>query len=1409
MINRFLHPYNDDEYDIIEENLDIVYDELPFSLGYPVEQYENYLEQEDYFYAFRRYLDVFEMSIQYTSSVLITELQRSNVEVDDKIKKIISAIIQKPLSLGDWVNDILIPLLKEANCKLPDLALVKSLSKLLLNKKGNVLQGWSGKKGEEFKGIVYFRNTYFGHDTTLSKDIFRNLLEKVEPMMFQLLEALLPLSEYTAFSVSTTVEEDEQVNIYAVQTLSGVTALSGRPIRITTNKKLDEGSYYLVPDKIRRRDHLKNEMILNISPFVVYLPCNEEYKDERYSYLFQTIQGRNLNRLKYVSSHEKALKKETSLFKNQFVDLINNILANVHIGDNFKINIEQGKSWEEYQERSVNLTQGFLGEMKKEKYDPELFTDREYLASKYCEFINSSYSGFVLLGSAGSGKSNQLCHWTQQEVFQNNLVLSFNCKIFSGISIERYFQNIFDEKSLLSDILKKINDKAQEVNKKVILIFDAINECLQYQPSMKHGDSRQPGPIELLKEIDHYFVRHDMPAFKSVISCRTYTWEELIDLERSAIKHDLYFSGCQDEQDQKPLMIKGLSEEELRLVYPKYQLKYKLLTSEELLFAADHALIRGRLSDPLVLKMACDVFRGRHLPKDARQFYSGALFENLLVEKGVDSIKGDISQYQLLNEVTAYLWNNRKDSLNLKYFYRAYENQESDLYELSRLLFIDDAYNYSDAFNAILEKGILRVEKRRALKEVRFVYERYQEYLFSQYFQEEENEKTDYPDLPISSEAYKENLQEGKNYAVIRNALRTALIQDYLEKNSDPKTIIDLACDQQYDVQQLIMDALAVFLDEDYKSVCELIEQMLKFRKRETETKAKLLQEIELKIEESYKKEDSGIDVSALIKEQKTLEESLIPVIRIRKVAIHTIYELFKSDIYAKQLFDENYHPINYLIEAMSDPIAQVRDTVSLYVYYISKFNSKIGLDILEHFSGKIMDVNMLSLLKNSNRRNLQQTYFEPASRIGMLMVVENLVAHSNYDLASQVVDIWRKILKKYTLNHSLIKIVMPFFKFFLRRQATVQTAYVNNGLEYQHFWTEIPAVGKNGEWSHQCFGDIIPFLKDTDGDFESLNSALIKGMYSGDAFSYFLIERVLIVQGIKDWNRIRRVVKELIDKGEESPWVDYMQMSLLYVMFHILEKSKQPNNEMLDLFSELTYSWTVRCKGLFAAHYNHQANKGEPYKQYVLNWYGAAYCSIYKDGGKRKGDDYPMPEFYQLIEEAFYNRDKELLYYCIENIAVLVSDFGYYQSALELFQYVLSLFKHESTIHEFDKIEINREIYKTDLRTFLCQMLGTIKSYYPREVEYYINNKLINSTFPNIDKFREELLNYNQSHETIGDLLTHKFGNFVIWSLLNDDNITSYFESVMEHGVHVNDYFSWFDKVVRLTFEELFEVKF
>lgn len=1405
MPDHFLHPYSADDLELFDYQIRKAYQEYPYSIISVLQSYQEYLAEENYLRAFRRYLDFFEISVQYCSSLLLGLLKHEKVAFDETLQQVSAKIVEKELSTGDWVNSIFLVLLKKAVEKLPDDRLVNNLFDTLSDNRGNILLGWSSKKEEEFKSLPYFRNTYYGHDSSLSEKIYKDVLSRIEPRIFVMLKAMAPLGKYTTFTVDKVVDEESERKKYTIRLLKGVNP--GETIRISSEKRLPEGKYYMVRRPLDFGDVLASGDIVEITPFVIYLPYLDQDEDSKTTYLFQSVKAGNLRKMIYISPNIDAVRKETELFKDLFMEFLETTLGRSIIDKNYNIAISKGKTWEEFQEIMLGQTGKFVGQMKSvKKYDPELYVDRLMIRSAWDKFMGmDDRRAFVLLGNAGSGKTNLICRLAEDLAGVNTPVITYNSKIFSLVSLEDRLKEDFREMKLQApQILEQLNKKAVEQGRSVVFLFDALNECLEYD-----GSQGGNGPVRLLQAIDRLLVRQEYTAFKVLITCRTYTWEEAVQSEKGMLNLACYLTSEDIEQGDGSanISLKGFSEDEFRFAYPRYQEKFSLQTTLESLFEPGYAFTRARLEDPLILSLSAQIYAGGHLPQQIRQFDSVKLFSARM--EMLEKSQGGVQQIMILEEFTRELRRRRVDGLRLKWLYLACDNDADPLHALSMTLFQGSTYEWKPAMKAILDAGILRVEKSLREHELRFTFERFHEYFHARVFVEEESAKLA-QGLPIQPSAYERELESMKGYAVINGAMRHALLLDYDYTKGDPSTLIGLANSPVYGAAPLVMTALTSLIVDNYGEVCRIIHQLLEHRKADTGPMAEELEDKERLIEEGNKgkKKMAPEEIDALNREVEALSEKLQPVIQVRKVAVQVIYEIFKSQVYARNLYEGMHSPFELLWTAMGDPVARVRDNVSLYIYYISKYDVTIGIRILDHLSEGILDTSMFSLVSGPKRKEFQQSFLEPAGRLSLLLVVEGLVERGDYELSDRIKETWKAILKKLTLNFTLVRVVMPFLKFFLRRQATVQVAYVNNGIEYQHFWETVARTGDGADWNMESFGALVPLLDPAQTGFENHHEAVSRAIRTGDAFSYFLIERVMVAQGWSDWQRIRRLALEVAERPADEPLVDYMQMSMLYVLFHSLEKSDHVNEEAFDIFSRLTESWSERCRGLFFAHRNQQANKGLPYKQYPLNWYGAAYCRHWGDGGARPGDPHPLPVFRNLIDKAVDNNDKELLYYCLENIATLVTDFSKPVSAIGLFGYVLGKFRHESQIAALDAIPASREEHQKDLRTFLCGIMGTIKSYYPREAAQFIQHRLTASDFPGIEHFREELAAYNQSHESIADLLTHKFGNFIIWGLLHDKAVSRFFQDGFAEGARSEDYFDWFDGIVRLSFNRLFGIK-
>ena len=1400
-VEEFLADFDDEQSEYYEDMLDEVEQRFPSALSHRVIRYFEEIEDENYLRASSIIRDFFEISMSYISTVLIHEIDEAVEGAPKDYKEIIEKLISKPLSTGDWVNDIFLALVKFATAMEIQTDLIDSINEKMMEKKGNLLQGWNYKSDNpyEYASFAKIRNDYFGHETTLNDDELKKLLKILEPRMLQFLDAIEPISDYTAFSVQkeSPKKEGDEFLSYTVNILKN----DHTKVKIYSELPLKKEHFYAIKGEIKKRSTLMMKDIVEFTPMIVYMPVDRENIDKDWcTFLFQTLHASDLNKMVYVSPCENAKKQQVSHFKEELLSFLSCAVDGENVYDEFNLEGDKVKrskehGWDYYHSLAEIETKTFLGQMKKEKYDPELFIAREELLHGFEQFLSArDKHAFVLLGNAGSGKTNIVCHFSETGLEGENIVVTFYSKIFTDFSLEDKLKKMFhQENKSVSEIITNLNKQAKKAKKTVLFVFDAINECLNYDVKSK-DILEYDGPVKLIQDIDRLLVREDLQNIKTIITCRTYTWSEAIESQEHSLNRGLYFTTKDlqkdSSEDAKEIILSKFTYDEFTQVYPKYQQKFSLLTTPEDIQEARYRMTKERLLDPLILKTASKDYRGSTLPTDIVELDSISLFEAQLTQ--IRQSEGGKEQILILQHFTRYLKEFHTDAIKIHKLMDAYEDESDSLHRLAKRILKNENGDNSHQLTLLIDAGILRIENSTRYEELRFVYERFHEYMLAMLFVEEQEEKLKKPSLPIPSSAYIEDLYVAKEYVVMWGALRNALIIDY-RRCGDPSTIIELAGSEVFSVQSLVVDALKVLVNENYNDVYDLIHELLIIRNPRIKKDIKAMDALEAKMEE----EGDSQRADEIHREYKALAKKIEPEINKCKVAVGAIYLVFKSEVYSKKLYSDEKNPFDLLWQSMKNEIAYVRDYVSLYIYYITKYDQSIGQRILQTLNESILESNLIKLVWKERDEPL----LEPAARLSLLLLVEAWLEGGKDDpFVQEIYDTWDKILKKLTFGHLLTKIAQPFIKIILKRQGKVQTEYVNNAIEYQHFWDASP-------WDAKAYDVLVAYLdKDKDG-FEAYHESVYNGMMSADSFSFFLLERVLIAQGVKDWWG----VKELIDRvfnARDNEYIDYIQMSILYVLFHMMEKSQVIDDDTFDTYERYMLEWTRRCKGYFHAHYDTKANNGNKYKQYTLNWYGAIYCKKYGDGVCAVGDEYSAPVFRDVIEEAFYERDKELLFYCIENIAVLVSDFGYYKTALDLFEFTLSLFKTESDIEKFSlDNEVEVEHYNVELRPFMSSVLVTIKNYYPKEVEQFLNNDLAQTSFPDFEKFREELIRANEVHENFGDLITHKVGNFMVRGIVYDDSVRKFFTDIFSESTKSKNYIEWVDKVIGYILKNIFHV--
>jgi hypothetical protein len=1432
-VEEFLNNLDEEKIEFYEDILDEVEENFPTAISHRVVRYFQLMENEEYLHASMIMRDFFEITMSYVSTVLIHEIDENLLGSHETFKNVLEKLISKPLSTGDWINDIFIVLVKVSKELAIDTPLINSIHEKMMKKSGNLLEGWKYKSDNpyEYAGFAKIRNDYFGHETTLNKAELQKILTILEPRMLDFLDAILPIGEYTAFSVEKEIpkKEGEELNTYTINILKH----DNSKCKIYSDMELQKEHFYSIKGGVKKRATLQKKNIISFTPMIVYMPVDRQNLEQNWcTFLFQTLHSKDLGKMVYISPCEDAKKQQVSHFKDDMLeylqcaidmDKLENETFNI---EGYKVKTNKEKSWNAYVDYADVETKTFLGQMKKEKYDPELFIVREELLNGFKMFMQDEQNrAFVLLGNAGSGKTNIVCYFTEllakqeekedEESVVWDLVLTFYSKVFTDFSLEKRLKELFDEpKTKIEDLLFKINKQAQKENKTVLFVFDAINECLNYNVT-KGAKLEYDGPVKLIQDIDRLLVHEKLTNIKVIITCRTYTWSEAIESQEHSLKRGLYFTTKdmqENVQEDKEIILSKFSYDEFERVYPKYQEKFQLLTTQEEMQEPRYRMTKERLLDPLILKTASKDYAKNVLPTDIVALDSISLFEAQLSQ--VQKSEFGKEQLKILHDFTKYLKEKRRDAIKIYQLMEAYEDEHDTMHKLAKRLLKSENGENSQQLSLLIDAGVLRIEHSTKYEELRFVYERFHEYMLARLFVDEESEKLKKETLPIPASAYIKDLHEAKDYVVMWGALRNALIIDYRRtkellntQRGDSSTIIALAGNEVFSIQSLVVDALKVLINENYADVYDLIEELLIVRNPRIKPDIKVMDKLEVQMEEEGDSDKAEI----LHNEYKAMADKIAPEINKCKVAVGAIYLVFKSEIYSKSLYSEEKNPFNLLWKSMKNEIAYVRDYVSLYIYYIAKYDQSIGQKILNTLNESILDTNLFKLVLNEKNEPL----LEPAARLSLLLLVEAWLEGGKEDpFVQEIYTTWDKILKKLTLGHLLTRIAQPFIKIVLKRQGKVQTEYVNNGIEYQHFWDKDsqgkPYISddKNAGWNKQTYSEIVAYLDGSKEGFGEYHESVYAGMMSADSFSFFLLERVLISQGVQDWESIKTLVQRVYN-ASENEYIDYIQMSLLYTLFHTMEKSEYIGDDIFNTYESYMLEWTRRCKGYFHAPYDKKANNSNKYKQYTLNWYGAIYCKKYGDGKCASDDKYSVPIFRELIEEAFYAEDKDLMFYAIENIAVLVSDFGYYKTALDLFEFILGLFTRESDIEKFAQgVSVSVEHYDVDLRVFLSTVLVTIKNYFPKELEKFINNDLAQTNFPEFEKFREELIRANEVHENFGDLITHKVGNFMVRGIVFDDDIRGFFISIFNESNRSKNYIEWIDKVIVHILRTIFNVK-
>lgn len=1338
---------------------------LPYTLSHPLEQAHAAYTEGKYGRAMNHILDFFEISTPFCSYIFLRLLQQEASEqpaIMPVLEQFVNRIdTKRPLSLGDWLNDLQTPLLATLIKYLPNEPLAISFSANIYVKKRNILLG-----SKNIPSIVQIRNEYRGHSTTLSEDIYHEVDDQLLPRLGSMIEALKPLAS-CRYDIG-----EERYKIDFPQ----------------TGKQID------------------------LYPLV--------FCDNRdYRYVLHTLKDEQTC---YVASNENAVTK-ISYDMNEAVDkTFQQIVPSFDIAKNL--------NWAEIKKYLQTASASYLKRVYAEKkYNQELFVEREELTSALRAFYKSGKTLFPLIGEAGQGKTTQLAYWTERLIDDNMPVLTLAASDFSFVSLDISVKSMFGF-SFRKDIRRLIDNIHQmaDANGQDIYIFvDALNECLRYADT---EETSAEGPLQLYQALCRLFINKEYTRFKLLLTCRNYTWTNLV-VPHTETEQPFMYTACDD------LQVRGFNDKDAAKAYRIYQQLYQMHTP----YGQLDARVALRLRDPLTLKITSGIFLGKNLSDNPDVYTSIALYNQLYSDIG-NSYAGN-RQRRLLDLLgstilDAYLGGEAKDSLLIDDIRMALQDSRSPLHELATLMYRKDGVSiaYAELLNKAerpVLKEVERQSKYGSQMYVQFIYERFLEYVVGRAFVSRH--------ANLQAINFHDALEKGAMDVVFLGAMRNALIMTSI-KDGNFNVLVELAgkWGDDFNIMSLVNDTMNTMINENYED--ELFGLIPRLTDCSSDNKTDIAEFNSV----VHAIQNNAAD-TAVIERHKELSVKLAQVMRLKKLAsVSLINGVLLSDFYNERLY--THDALALLWKIITDEIYDVRNDACMYIYYLSKryhtnghipLRENLTVKIVRQIYSNIKSGNLVYNVVSKTARTRMFILVEISTRLAVLLMIDDMLAEKQTfgekSVAADMLDEMKGIFRYLSCNLYLVKAILPFLQVAMKRQVTFQTDYVNNAMEYQTFWEEetFADIDYNGtRWEPQDITELMKFcchnvekkelealgseapadrlttLKNDEEAWRKLHDKLLSAYKSGDSLSLFVVERIMIIMGVCDWENVAPVARSFFSDGfRKVRMFDYAQMSILYSLYQIAVKTKTTNCELLDIYTHEAVDWTRRLRGLFKGHRSDKANAAGKYKRNLMSWYSAVYCTYAGECGILEGDKMCVPAFYSLIDEAIDNNDRELLIHLIDNITELITDMGYYNLALDLLKYIMIRYDSTEKINRIDSIPLERKgIYEYGIVKLIGNVLSTAKNYCPERVNVFIQRELSALPFPGISSYQESILNYNPSGESLQDVLTHKFGNFLIFSLLNVRPVDTFSIEAIGAVTKSRDSFTWFEQVVKILIRHLFQ---
>lgn len=235
---------------------------------------------------------------------------------------------------------------------------------------------------------------------------------------------------------------------------------------------------------------------------------------------------------------------------------------------------------------------------RENRYESRLYVGRPEVEATLNHWLEGDVPAIIISGEAGSGKTVSMYALADRLLTREDPLLLFTARTFERCDLDYVTASIVRALDRYESI-ESITGALSQHSRRLLVVVDALEES--------------PDPELLFNSLMQVLSSVQRAALRLVLSIRDIALEKTISRSVAVHAAKLFHVDCSSSSGKRSrpyLQLKRLTNQEFEAFFQKYRAAYGIPTTlSELNPNASHVL-----RNPLVLKLACECYRGKPLP---------------------------------------------------------------------------------------------------------------------------------------------------------------------------------------------------------------------------------------------------------------------------------------------------------------------------------------------------------------------------------------------------------------------------------------------------------------------------------------------------------------------------------------------------------------------------------------------------------------------------------------------------------------------------------------------------------------------------------------------------------------------------------------------------------------------------